>query len=147
MYADTLRCWHMSAFFCRHADCSMSSKGETEQIERVQRQAARWAKGEYGMTNVTRLLKELGWQNLADRRRHHRLTLLYKILNNHLTVPPEEVSIARASRPARSPATPSSCNDYAPVASHPPPCERATSSALFPSGIAYLLPQQRLIHT
>ena len=53
------------------------------------------------LTSVTRLLKEVGRQDLADRRRHHRLTLLYKILNNHLTVPPEEVSIPRASLPAR----------------------------------------------
>ena len=34
-------------------------KGETKRIERVQRQAAHWAMGEYGMTSVTRLLKEL----------------------------------------------------------------------------------------
>ena len=76
-------------------------KGEIEQIERVQRQAARWAKGAYGMTSVTRLLKELGWQDLADRRRHHRLILLYKILNCHISVPPDEVSLVRAARPTR----------------------------------------------
>ena len=57
--------------------------------------------GAYGMTSVTRLLKELGWQDLADRRRHHRLILLYKILNCHISVPPDEVSLIRAARPAR----------------------------------------------
>ena len=76
-------------------------KGEIERIERVQRQAARWAKGAYGMTSVTRLLKELGWQDLADWRRHHRLILLYKILNCHISVPPDEVILIRAARPAR----------------------------------------------
>ena len=44
-----------------------------------------------------------------------------------------------------SPATPPSYNGHVPVASHPP-CGRAVSSALFPSGIAYSLPQRRPIH-
>ena len=76
-------------------------KGKTKRIEQVQRQAARWGRGEYGMTSVTKLLKEFECQDQTDWRRHHRLTLLYKILNNHLTLPPEEVSVMRASRPYR----------------------------------------------
>ena len=121
----------------------------TKRIERVQRQAARWARGEYGMTSVTRLLKEIGWQDLADRRRHHRQTLQYKILNNHLTVPPEEVSIALASRPARKTSKSSNPSKLQRprTSCKSSPLWKSLSSALFPSGIAYPLPRRRPIHS
>ena len=45
-------------------------KAEADQLEAVQRRAARWARGSYGIVSVTALLKDLQWLNLADRRRN-----------------------------------------------------------------------------
>ena len=70
-------------------------------IEHVQRIAARWARGQYGIISVSQLLKDLKWAPLTDRWWHHRLILLYKILNHRLAVPPEDVDIKRALRPPR----------------------------------------------
>ena len=74
---------------------------DANNTERVQRMAARLARGQYGIISVTQLLKDLKWAPLADRRRHHRIILLYKILNHHLAVPPEYVDIRRALRQHR----------------------------------------------
>ena len=60
--------------------------GERDQLEMVQHRAARWARG-YGpwdQISVTKLLGELGWRKLADRRRDNRLTLLYKVLKQDI---------------------------------------------------------------
>ena len=76
-------------------------KKDANNIEHIQHIAARWARGQYGIISVTQLLKDLKWAPLVDRRRHHRLILLYKILNHHLAVPPEDVDIRRALRPPR----------------------------------------------
>ena len=35
---------------------------DIDSLERVQRKAARWARGQYGEVSVTALLKELGWE-------------------------------------------------------------------------------------
>ena len=69
-------------------------KDYSDKLERVQRKAARWAKGQpyrrdnhkYDETSVTQLLKELNWMELKDRRQKHRETLLYKILNNLIAI-------------------------------------------------------------
>ena len=55
-------------------------KSDIDKVERVQRKSARWARGIYGECSVTQLLRELEWNDLADRRRDYRLTLFYKIL-------------------------------------------------------------------
>ena len=47
-------------------------KKDANNIERVQRIAARWARDQYGIISVTQLLKDLTWAPLADRRWHHR---------------------------------------------------------------------------
>ena len=36
--------------------------------------------------SVTKMIQELGWKDLADRRRDTRLTLLYKIVHNHVNI-------------------------------------------------------------
>ena len=76
-------------------------KCDITKLEQIQRKAARWARGEYGIVSVTRLLKGLGWADLADCRRNQRIILLYKILHNLLAVPPDSINIQRAPRPAR----------------------------------------------
>ena len=76
-------------------------KQDSNDLEKVQRKAARWARGQYGITSVTGLLRDLKWQPLADRRRDQRLTLLYKILNGHISIQPDSVNLVRSKRPAR----------------------------------------------
>ena len=49
-------------------------------VEKVQRWASRWVKSKYSNTvSVTRLLSELKWTSLADRRRNQKLCLFHKI--------------------------------------------------------------------
>ena len=72
-------------------------------LEKVQRKAARWAKGQYGVTSVTTLLRDLKWDPLADRRQNQRLILMYKIMNSLIAIPPDKVDIQRATRPPRLP--------------------------------------------
>jgi hypothetical protein len=45
-------------------------------VEVVQRPAARWASGAYGIISVTALLRNLGWLSLTGRRRNQRLSVL-----------------------------------------------------------------------
>ena len=69
-------------------------KEHSDKLEWVQRKAARWAKnkpyrrndGRYDEVSVTVLLRELNWMELRDRRRKHRETLFYKILNNLIAI-------------------------------------------------------------
>ncbi len=66
-------------------------------IERVQRKAARFVKNDYRVylenedeyNSVTDMIKDLGWKDLA------RLTLLYKIIHNHVNIEPDECLISR----------------------------------------------------
>ena len=52
-------------------------------LEMVQLRAARNVKNDHRQTSsVTQMLKDLGWESLADRRRDLRLILLYKIVNH-----------------------------------------------------------------
>ena len=70
-------------------------KDESNRLEMVQHRAARWARGAHGIISVTALLKDLNWQPLSDRRRNQRLTLFYKLLNNHINIPPDSVNLSR----------------------------------------------------
>jgi hypothetical protein len=56
-------------------------------LERVQRQAARFARNTYGEgTSVTQLLDSLKWNPLKSRREAHRLTSLYKMQHGQLDI-------------------------------------------------------------
>ena len=56
------------------------SKADIRKLEVVQRKAARWAKSCFIQSaSVTKILQDLKWDDLADRRKNIRLTLLYKI--------------------------------------------------------------------
>ena len=51
---------------------------EINNLEVIQRRAARWTKSNYSYEiSVTELLKDLNWAQLTDRRRVMRLTLFY----------------------------------------------------------------------
>ena len=77
-------------------------KRDVERLERVQRQAARWACAEYGVVSVTKLLKDLKWKELATRRKDQRLVLLHKVMHRKIAVPRDEVDLATTRRPRRS---------------------------------------------
>ena len=63
---------------------------DISQIEKVQRNAARFVKGDYNkQSSVTSMMKELNWKSLQTRRREQRLTLLFKIINNLVAIPPD----------------------------------------------------------
>ena len=80
-----------------------TAKRSIDILERVQRQSARWALMQYGAASVTKLLKDLRWAELVDRRRDQRLALFFKLLNGYVAVSPAEIDIVRATRPARLP--------------------------------------------
>ena len=64
-------------------------KKHIEQVEMVQRSAARFVKSNYQRTEgtVTSLLEELGWQSLEKRRKNDRLTMMHKIVNQEVGIP------------------------------------------------------------
>jgi len=45
-------------------------------------------------TSVTGLLDELGWLPLFERRKHSRLTVFYKALNNLSAISPDHLSVS-----------------------------------------------------
>ena len=72
-------------------------------MDKVQRRAARYACNNYTERTpgcVTAMVSSLGWESLQDRRKMHRLTMLYKIRHNLVEIPESE-SIVRSndSRP------------------------------------------------
>ena len=71
---------------------------DSDSLEKIQRKAARWATGQYGSCSVTQLLRDLKWEPLADRRRHQRLTLLFKIIYGKVNIDPSSVDIRQPER-------------------------------------------------
>ena len=57
-------------------------KSESDSLEKFQRKAALICTGAFRITSHERLLKELGWSKLKNRRTLHRLTLFYKIVHS-----------------------------------------------------------------
>ena len=61
---------------------------DIKHLEAVQRRAARFVSADYGRySSVTAMLNTLQWISLQARRRHVRLTMMYKILNKSVAVP------------------------------------------------------------
>ena len=73
-------------------------KRDVDKLERVQRQGARWAKGVHGIVSVSGILRELGWKELASRRKEQRLTMLHKILHGEMAIPHDAVNIKHMQR-------------------------------------------------
>jgi len=58
----------------------------------VQRRAAKNVKNDHRQTSsVTQMLKDLGWESVADRRRDLRLILLSKIVNHFAAVTVDDI--------------------------------------------------------
>ena len=67
---------------------------------RVQRKAARWITSKHDRgTSVTALLHQLHLEPLEERRRISRLTFLYKILNEHVAVPMNQLDLVLFRNP------------------------------------------------
>ena len=63
-------------------------------LEKVQCNAARFTTSTHGRTcSVTNLLHQLGWRNLADRRRGQRLTPLFKIIYSHIDITADSLGL------------------------------------------------------
>ena len=76
---------------------------DSQAIEKIQRRAARFVKSDHNPTSsVTQLLKDLGWKDLAQRRRELRLALLYKIVNGHIAVSAADLNLQQADRRTRA---------------------------------------------
>ena len=79
---------------------------DIDSLERIQRRAARWITNTYDRsTSVTVLLQELKLEPLEERRRFSRLAFLYKILNEHVAVPPDKLDLVLNDRPVRGTVT------------------------------------------
>ena len=67
-----------------------STKDGTDRVEAVQRRAARYVCNQYGRTeSVTKMINELDWESLSSRRTKIQLTMLYKIINHLIDIPPD----------------------------------------------------------
>ena len=65
---------------------------DTNKLEQVQRRAAHFMCNNYSpYSNVTKMLSDLGWQQLKDRHKHIRLALFYKIVHHLFAVPHEDI--------------------------------------------------------
>ena len=62
-------------------------RNKIEQLEKVQRKAARWAMNQYSWTaSVSDLLHQLEWPPLHQRRLYARLIIMFKIKNNDIAI-------------------------------------------------------------
>jgi len=67
---------------------------DVDSLERVQQKATRWVTSTYDKkSSVSRLMRELQWETLHERRRTQRLTFMYKILNGEVAVPAELIDL------------------------------------------------------
>ena len=67
-----------------------STQKHVNALERVQRGAARFVTGnyrDYTPGSMTSILKDLGWERLAERRLNIKLQTLYNIVHGHLDIP------------------------------------------------------------
>ena len=69
-----------------------------DKIEMVQRRAARFVMGDYyRRSSVAKMLDDLKWQTLYTRRKINKAIMMYKILNNLVAVPKDDLQKATAS--------------------------------------------------
>jgi hypothetical protein len=72
-------------------------------LEQVQRKAARWITASYSYRiSVTNLLKDLGLDDLQNRRRNAKLVLMYKIVHDLVAVSVSDIGLVRADPRTRA---------------------------------------------
>ena len=65
-----------------------------DSLERPQRWAARWIKRDYHTrASVTAMLRDLRLDPLENRRMPSSLTMMFKVLNGHVGIPPEDLGL------------------------------------------------------
>ena len=68
--------------------CDPYHVGDSNQLDRVQRRAAKFVLSDYSYhSSVTDMLHKLAWQHLVTRRNELRLTLLYKMVHGLVAIP------------------------------------------------------------
>ncbi len=78
-------------------------KKDTDKLEKLQRKSDRFTTSNYDKTSsVTKILSDLGWSKLADRRRDLRLVLLYKVVKGQVTVSADSLGLIKADNRTRS---------------------------------------------
>ena len=66
--------------------------GDSNKLDKVQRQAARFVRRDYQRTTSgSQLISKLSWQSLAERRKTSRLMLLYKAINGFVAILMDEL--------------------------------------------------------
>ena len=61
---------------------------DSDQLEKIQRRAARFVKSDYRRTSsVTEFVRDLNWERLSDRRRNARLAVFFKALHQLIAIP------------------------------------------------------------
>ena len=86
---------YASSVWSPHTDTAI------QQIEKVQRRAARWVKRDYSRTSsVTAMLQSLNWRRLDLRRIDNRLSVMYKITHDLVAIPRDQylTALQRQSR-------------------------------------------------
>ena len=64
------------------------TQANINQLEAVQRRAARFVNGDYRTTSSTsQMLKDLHWQPLQERRSHSKLVMVYRIVHGLVDIP------------------------------------------------------------
>ena len=70
------------------AVCDPHNQKQISQIEQVQRRDARWTVSNFDRkASVTKMVQDLGWRTLDQRRADTRLCLFFKILHGLVAVP------------------------------------------------------------
>ena len=90
--------WH--GICCIHMGSSLQKC--IRKLKIIQRKAARWARSCFIQTaSVTKILWGLKWDDLADRQKNIRLTLLYKIRNKNMDIEFSEIGLIPSTRLSR----------------------------------------------
>ena len=72
---------------------------DIDALDRVQRRGARFVCANYRReASVTKMLEELGWESLQERRLHQRLSMMSHIVGGRVAIPAEEHLIASSTR-------------------------------------------------
>ena len=89
-------------------------KKNKDEIEKVQRRAARFVRGRYHNTSsVSSMIDHLHWESLEQRRQKARVIMLYKIIHNEVDINPQSY-LKKQERTTRS-AHPYQFQTYSPT--------------------------------
>ena len=89
-----------------------NSDKATNTLEMVQHTAAKFItntypkKGDYNNFSVSKILNELNFDSLQERREQARLTMAYKIINEHVILDSQMLPKSKYQRPLRQCTTP-----------------------------------------